>query len=255
MLTDPNPRAVPGGNFPPSLDETLRDRHADLIGAVEAMKKRLRALPKVVETDKESERYIGVVVEAGKVIKAVEKARAETVEPLLRDTQTINHLFNAELRNALAPIIASAKAVNDDYLARKVAAEREEQRRISEALRLEAEAAAERAKEAEDAGANRLADVNMSAAAHLEQQADAAEARAASSSNHLSAMVTANGAKASVSMVWDVKDINRDLLDLEALRHFLPDEAIDKALAAYVKAGRRTIRGATIYERPRGTYR
>lgn len=255
MQTDFNPRATLGNNNPPPLEDILRDRHAPLIESVEAMKKRLRALPKMIETDKDSARYIGVVVEAGKVLKAVDTARTEEVEPHLRASQEINRVFNAGLRDLLAPIIAQAKSLNDNYLADKVKREREEQRKIAEALRLEAEAAAERAKAAEDAGANREADVSMSAAAHLEQQADAAEARASSSSNHLSQTVTASGAKASVSTVWVASDINRDTLDLEALRPFLSDDALEAALKNFIRAGRRSIRGANIAEAPRGRYR
>lgn len=255
MQTEANPRAVAGNNNPPSLEEILRDRHAPLIESVEAMKKKLKGLPKVVSTEKESERVINVVVEAGKVIKAVEAARTEEVEPHLRASQEINRTFNVGLRDALAPIIAEAKRLNDAFLAEKARREREEQKKAADLLRDQAEAAAKAAQEAEDAGRNRVADVQMSAAAALEQQADAADARASSSSTNLSKTVTASGAKASVSMEWKAVDVNRETIDLAALRPFLSDEAIDKALVAYIKAGRRSIVGATIKEVPKGNYR
>lgn len=255
MLNEQNPRAVIGANNPPSLEAILRERHAPVFADVEKIKRRLKSIPKTVDSEKDSEKVIAIISDAGKVIKAVEAARAAEVEEFLRGQQTVNRTFNAETRDTLAPLIAAAKKINDAFMAAKVAREREEQKKAADLLRDQAEAAAKKAQEAEDAGQNRVADVQMSAAAALEQQADAAEARASSSSTNLSKTVTSTGAKASVSMVWDHRNVNRDALDLEALRHFLSDDAIDKALSAYVKAGRRSIRGAEIYERPKGNYR
>jgi hypothetical protein len=54
------------------------------------------------------------------------------------------------------------------------------------------------------------------------------------------------GASASASEVWVVQAVDRITLDLDALREHFSDDALQKAAAAFVRKGGRTLRGAVI---------
>lgn len=63
------------------------------------------------------------------------------------------------------------------------------------------------------------------------------------------------GATTGLRKFWDFKDVNRAEIDLEALRPYLTQDAIESALRQYIKAGSRTIKGAVIFENSRVTTR
>lgn len=56
------------------------------------------------------------------------------------------------------------------------------------------------------------------------------------------------GSTTSTRKVWTFRDLNKNEIDLEALRPYLTVEAIEGAVRQYIRAGNRTIKGATIFE-------
>jgi tryptophan 2,3-dioxygenase len=56
------------------------------------------------------------------------------------------------------------------------------------------------------------------------------------------------GSVSSLRTVWDFRDLNKDVVDLEKLRPFIHVDAIEKAVRAYIKSGGRELQGVTIYE-------
>jgi hypothetical protein len=158
--------------------------------------------------------------------------------------------------------------------AKRLAAEAAERRRQKEAARQAAEAEARRQaeeaarlkREAEQKAAAATTDAELDAAIAAEAAAAAAAAQVQSSdaapevktATELARQaegdaaiaakaVTAKpaefsrargdlGAVASLRTFWDFRDLDRAALDLEALRAYLPQDALEKAVRAYVRA-------------------
>jgi hypothetical protein len=56
------------------------------------------------------------------------------------------------------------------------------------------------------------------------------------------------GSTTSTRKVWTFRDLDRNEIDLEALRPYLTLEAIEGAVRQYIRAGNRSIVGATVFE-------
>lgn len=56
------------------------------------------------------------------------------------------------------------------------------------------------------------------------------------------------GSTTSTRKVWTFRDLNKNEIDLEALRPYLTLDAIEGAVRQYIRAGNRNIKGATIFE-------
>ncbi len=56
------------------------------------------------------------------------------------------------------------------------------------------------------------------------------------------------GAVASLRRFWDMDDLDRETLDLATLRPFLPLDALEKAVRAFIKSGGRELKGVRIFE-------
>jgi hypothetical protein len=56
------------------------------------------------------------------------------------------------------------------------------------------------------------------------------------------------GSTTSTRKVWTFRDLDRNEIDLEALRPYLTLEAIEAAVRQYIRAGNRSIVGATVFE-------
>lgn len=56
-----------------------------------------------------------------------------------------------------------------------------------------------------------------------------------------------SGSVASLREVWTFDGLDRDQLDLEALRQHLPQDALEKAVRSYIRAGGRELQGVNIY--------
>jgi len=56
------------------------------------------------------------------------------------------------------------------------------------------------------------------------------------------------GSTTSTRKVWTFRDLDRNEIDLEALRPYLTLEAIEGAVRQYIRAGNRNIKGATVFE-------
>ena len=65
----------------------------------------------------------------------------------------------------------------------------------------------------------------------------------------------AGGAVSTLRSYWTHCDLDRGKIDLEALRPHFTEQAIVSALGAYIKAGGRSIVGATIFEATAATVR
>lgn len=55
------------------------------------------------------------------------------------------------------------------------------------------------------------------------------------------------GALGTLAEHWDFTGLDRDAIDLEALRPHLPEDAMEKAVRSFIRAGGRELRGVTIF--------
>jgi hypothetical protein len=56
------------------------------------------------------------------------------------------------------------------------------------------------------------------------------------------------GSLSSLRTVWTFDGLDRDGIDLEALRQHFPSDGLEKAVRAFIKAGGRDLRGVRIFE-------
>jgi len=139
-----------------------------------------------------------------------------------------------------------------NYLRRKEQEER--QRREAEALRARQEEERQR-REAEEAAAKIRDEKSLADAIAAEQaakvttaDAEKAERAAIAKPAELSRTRGEYGAVSSLRTEWTFADMDRAALDLEALRHHLPTDGIERAIRSFVRAGGRELRGVRIYE-------
>ena len=204
----------------------------------------------------------GKIADLTKLIAAcVKNAEADRVarkEPFLEGGRVIDGVF----RGITEPLIRAKTDVERRLTLWQREVAEAERRRREEVARREREEAERLAREAAEleAAAQTEAQIDQAistdALAH-QREADAVAAQKAAEAKpaELSRQRSDYGAVASLRRFWDFTDLNRDAVDLEALRSHLPFDAIEKAVRSYIRAGGRELRGATIFENTATTVR
>lgn len=252
------PLAGIGHNSGAPAIPTPQQIHADLeIGNVSLLARRDELLAAAGRVPAEIDDAIeGRVIDFIKQINACASKAKEAFkaakEPYLEGGRAVDGFF----KKITDPLDAAKKTLNDRLTAHLRRKEAEERRRREEAERLAREAAETARREAEEA-ARRLAEESQlddaiakerearQAAADAAAAARAAEAKAA----ELSRTRGDYGGVSSLRTEWTGELVDRKTLDLEALREHLPTAALEQAIRSFVKAGGRSLRGASIYER------
>ncbi len=255
---DESPKVIPGigDNQPPEDADPLRDRMADIHGALVARQAALLAdealrVPEIIEDEEGAEKVTDYIKELAGCVKTLEGARVSEKEPFLKSGRTVDGFFK-KMTDNLGAVKRGASKVLTVYEREKAERER---RRLDEEARLAREEA-ERAQQEAEARADALADArDLDGAIEAEEQAKQAaadlvqvERDAAVNAAELSRTRSAKGAVSSLRTFWDFKELDRAQIDLEALRHHLPHAAIESAVRAFVKAGGRDLAGVEIFE-------
>lgn len=94
----------------------------------------------------------------------------------------------------------------------------------------------------------RITNAAADAAQRAEKTANRSEAIANQKPAELSRVRGEAGSVSTLRTYWTFRDLDRAALDLEALRQHLPADALATAVRAFINAGGRELRGATIYE-------
>lgn len=198
---------------------SLVERTADL----EAAAKRI---PAKVEDDTVSGMVADQVKQFRDHIKDLKDAHEETKKPYLRGGKVVDDFFNPTIK-ALTTIKDAVLSKNTVYLTEK-----------DRLVRIAAEAEAKAAREAAEAVlANATTDAEINTAIALEERAEVAEAKTVAPANELTRLHGAHGTATSLrSFGWKHRNVDRTKIDLEALRPYLPAEAIDQAIRAYIRA-------------------
>lgn len=233
-----------------TLREKLQDDHGDLLRRRDDLLEAATRVPPIVDDDIAG-KVSDFIKQLTALAKTAEAKRTDAKEPYLEGGRNIDGFFKS-----ITDPVGKAKQFVErrltEYLREKEAQarrEREEQQRL-------AREAAERARAEAEAKAKALADEqSLSAAIEAEKAAETASAdlvKAEQAADVKAAELSRTrgeyGSVASLRTQWVFDEINRETIDLEALRHHLPTAALETAVRSFIKAGGRELRGTTIYE-------
>ena len=243
-----------GDNNPPSAQgaflSELESRHGPLIERRAALIEAGERVPEAIEDQETAGKAADFIKQLGAHEKAANKARTGEKEPYLERGRWVDGWFKGA---AVDGIAALKKTVTDRLTAyqRKVAAE--ERRRREEEERRQREEAERKRREAEEAAQAAETEEDLDTAVRAEEeaaeaqaQADRAERATQAGSADLSRQHSAAGTVASLRTVTKCTGFDHQTVDLGALRHHLSRDCIERAIRAYIRAGGRELRGATI---------
>lgn len=233
-----------------SLREKLQDENRDLVKRRDELLAAAGRIPPI-DSDDIAGRVSDFVKQLTALHKAAEAKRTGAKEPYLEGGRNIDGFFKL----ITDPVEKTKVAVQRQltiYLRDKEEAarrERQEQERIAretaEKARREAEAlaAAAATEKALDVAieAEKSAGVAQADLVKAEQAADAKPAE-------LSRTRGEYGSVTSLRTEWVFDNLDRASLDLEALRPYLPNDGLEKAVRAFIRAGGRELRGVNIHE-------
>lgn len=235
--------------------DTMREYLAEEIAALTARKAELLAsvgrAPATISDENTAGKIADLVKLIAACIKNAEADRVSRKEVWLEGGRTVDSVFK--------PITEPLMRAKTDVERRLTLWQREkaeaERRRREEVARQEREEAERQRLVAEQAErkARTEADIDQAISADAlaqQREADAIAAQRAAEAKpaELSRERSDYGAVASLRRFWDFTDLDRETVDLEALRSHLPLDAIEKAIRSYVRAGGRELRGARIFE-------
>lgn len=238
-------------NNPPSLVELLEEETLDLRTRRDELLGSVSRVPASIEDEDTNKRAADLVRMVTACRKKAETNRVDRKEPFLAAERSVD----AAYKKITDPLDLAKKQVEQRMTAfQRAKADAERRAREAEARRQWEEAERQRQEAAAAAAAMRTEeDLEAAAAAEdraKQQAADAERARreAAAKPAELSRSRGDFGAVASLHTFWNFADLDRDTVDLEALRQHLPIDAIEKAVRSFIKAGERKLRGCTIFE-------
>ncbi len=254
-----NNLATIGHNAPPSEIEIVSSK---LIDKSDAINQKLKSILPCFDLQDDDEKGAGKITEAIKAFshikRDVEATHKDAKAPYLecgkvcdawkREQESLIDVLRAPYEESLKSFLSRKEERARLELAAREAAARAEAMALAEAARLEAEALVKEAADSES-----IADTSnelLTAAIHKEQEANMLASHAENvKSNELAKARSAHGAaSASQSTVWIGEVESYITIDLEPIRAYLPQDAINKAVAAYVRVGGRQLRGAKIYQ-------
>lgn len=265
--TQDNEGLPPKTHNEPPLEDRLALDYMERIASIAAVAARATAAPKVITDEDGHAVIVGIVKDARQTSKATEAERVAEKAPFLEAERKVDTFFKPLTARCDTVITAMEKRIKA-WLDSKAAAERarrdEEARQAREAERMAREEANKRLAEAASAKAN--ADVHETkmveaASAAAVANAHGADARAAERSADarpadLARTRTTEGL-ATLTTFWDFEVQDWDSVSLVKLRDFIPRDAIEKAIRAYVKlhGGSKPLPGVNIFENTRANVR
>lgn len=238
-----------GHNNPPDEMQILKDklveRNREAIETARGLVEKADAYTGEITNDQEAGVVSDYIKEINTSRKRMDDTRTVEKKPFLDSGRTVDGFFNAEIQSL---DVAKAKANKPltDWLQKKAAEERRKQEDAARLLREEAERKAEEARKLEQVGLTEHANVAMAQATKTENKAERLEAVKPAS---LGVARGTGGGVASLRMRWVGEITDRNAIDLETLRPYLAQAAIQVALNAFVAAGGRELKGAKIEEK------
>ena len=240
-----------GHNKPPSEQEQTRDflaektvelqrRYNDLIEAVD------RA-PTECSDDETAGKLADMVKLLTACHKSFEAQRVAEKEPFLTECRSVDGFFKKfteSLDNARKKVTRPL----DTYLLRKAEEKRAAEREAARKQREEADRLAREAEELRLANMTQASDDTLKQAVRMDEQAEKSEKQAEARPAELARTRGDYGSLATLRTVWVGQIVDKNAVDLEALRPFMSDDVLQKLINAAVRAGFREIRGVKIFE-------
>ena len=237
--------ATIGHNNPPTEIEILQQRLASYEDEAKAYAQlESKAVPKEIDSDE----LAGELTEHIKALKGlsgkIEAIHKKEKQPFW-DAGKAADKWKTDYQTKIDKLTATATAPLLAWNRKKEEAERQRLAEIAAQEKAAADLLAAQAAAHEVAGINDTADELLGLAVKAENKAEFIEHKAETFRAHSR---SATGAVSSNSKVKTGEVTNRDTLDLERLRKYFSDDALDKAVKAAARAGEQDIKGARIYE-------
>ncbi len=251
-----------GHNQPPDdagvLHIRLEEENRDIVARRDELLAAVDRIPAEIDNEDLAGKVAGFIKQIAACSKAAEAKRVGEKEPFLAQGRSVDGFF----KSVTDPLGKAKREITHRLtLFQRRQAEEERRRREAEEARQreEAERLAREAAEREASAENDEELAVAISAEELARQADADVEQARQDSNAKAADMSKirddHGAVSSLRTFWDFADLDRNAIDLDALRHHLSVDAIEKAVRAYAKAGGRELRGVRIFENTRAAVR
>lgn len=231
-----------GHNRPPkdALTADLTDRNHDLALRQSRLLDLVKRQPKTAKDADDVKELGGVIRELREFNETLDAAHKEQKRPYLDAGRAVDGYFKglAEPINAAMAVLNRIITVWQDRIEAERRRKAEEE---AEQARLEAE------RLAKIAAKKRATEEQQLAAAAAEEEAETAEAVATAAPADL---VRVRDEEGTITRKVEIicAAINRETLDLEALRQHLPEAALFQAVRSFIRAGGRELAGAEIIE-------
>lgn len=240
-----------GHNNPPSdmeiLQERITENNKELMGSVELLLDDARAMPRIISDDDQAGAFADKIKQITGAMKSLESTRVAEKEPYLALTRAVDGYFKVPSGKLEAAKKWLSEPLNN-Y---------QQEKAMQERVRRENEAAALRKKADEEAAASAAleksnpvaASIGMVNAVVTEQQAQHVQQSVSAKPSELASTRGTSGALATLRTRTVGEIIDRKELDLNALRPYFTEDALQKALNAAVSAGVRELSGARIFQK------
>lgn len=246
---------VPSGEI---IREYLADTNMNLIARRDELVAAAARIPDAIEDEGTARNVSDFLRQCTACAKAADAARVGAKEPYLEGGRAVDGFFK-QISDPLEKVKRTTEARLTLYLRAKADRERRER---EERERLAREEETRRRREAEEAERKLRDEQSLKVAMEAEErrkQAEAdriqAEKDAQAKAADLSRTRGEYGAVSSLRTTWTFSDLDRDELDLEALRSHLPVDSLERAVRSFIKAGGRELRGVNIFETTNATVR
>lgn len=235
-----------GHNNPPSEKEILEQRlldYKEISNDIDSLSK--KDIPAKIETPAiagEITAHIKTIKEVGKKVTNIHKDE----KAIYIECGRVVDAWKKQWETKIDALVSIASIPLLAYQAEEERKERERQLEIARKAREEAEKLAAEAEAHAKEGIEDTANELMSAAIDSEQKADMIQQSSLCVKAHTR---SENGAVSSTSKVWTGVIESIAALDLEKLRQYIPQDALERAVKAYAKDTKGAdLRGARIYQ-------
>lgn len=258
-ISEPPPLApeLPGiGHNQASTTDVLKDRFADLMQEVENLANRANEArdalgnPPECKTDEQRDLLTKLGLEAHRLAKRLDETKLGETKPLRDQVAEINGFFST-ITARPENIKAAFQRLVGDYDQKK---RDEERRRAAEDAARAREEARQKLEEAAATTQGVMSDVVMNEAAAAEHRANYLEKQAMAAG---SGPTRTEGGTISHVKKWDFRIVDAGRIDLNQLRPHLSIADIEKAIRAFVRANRDTVKlpGVEIFPDNRTQFR
>lgn len=234
-----NPRAVTGGNNPPTFKETMAEKYGSVFAALEPLADMADEAPEKITGPDELAKVSDIVRGARKLFNEVEEIRTKEKQPFLDGGKEVDGFFGAK-KEAIKRVVDAMQKRADVYQAEVDAAARREAARKAgeaqeEADRQRAIAEAEVARNRPVAAAN-----HAEKAADAQRTADTAAAATQASAADVTRLRTDGGTtSATTEWLFEIEDYAK--VDLNAVRAYIPRERVEMAIKGFLKINKNMV--------------